>query len=276
MRAVNLIPDDLRRGGVGAPGRSGNGVYVFLGALAAMVVLFAGYVLAGNTVSSKKTELAEVQAKATQAQAQAAALKPYNDFAALSQSRSQTVASLAASRFDWDRAIRQTARVLPTGTQITGLKGTINPQVTVDGGETGDTQSLRAASSDPAIELGGCAGSQTEVAQVMSRLRLVDGVTRVTLAGSDKGDKVGAAAQPASAGGQTSSAAGTCASNRAKFGVVMFFAPLGGPANTPGSGARAQPIPAPPTSKDIPAGGGSGPAGPVQPGATSSVAEATP
>ena len=44
MRAVNLIPTDQQRGAGGAAGKSGGGAYIFLGALALLVVLAAGYV----------------------------------------------------------------------------------------------------------------------------------------------------------------------------------------------------------------------------------------
>ena len=44
MNAVNLLPPDLRRG-VGAPARSGIGVYVLLGMLCAAVLLAAGTAL---------------------------------------------------------------------------------------------------------------------------------------------------------------------------------------------------------------------------------------
>ena len=39
MRAVNLIPVEERRGGAGAPGRSGSGVYVLLGVLGALLAI---------------------------------------------------------------------------------------------------------------------------------------------------------------------------------------------------------------------------------------------
>jgi Tfp pilus assembly protein PilN len=265
MRAVNLIPAELRRGGVGSPGRSGNAVYVVLGALAALVVLAGAYVLAGNSLNSNQSKLAAVKAQSDRATAEAAALKPYSDFAALSQSRSQTVASLAASRFDWDRAIREMARVLPASAQIIALKGTVNPSVQVESGELGPTQQLRAASTDPAIELAGCATGQTEVAQIMSRLRLVDGVRRVSLSASDKGEQ-----NTAGTPGASAAASNGCSTNRAKFGLVMFFGPVGAPATTPGSGARTAPVPTPPTSGDV-GGGASGAAGATQP-----VAEAKP
>jgi Tfp pilus assembly protein PilN len=257
MRAVNLIPSELRRGGVGTPSRSGGAVYAVLGGLAVLVILVGAYVVAGNSVKSNRSQLAVVQAEQKSSEAEAASLKPYSDFATLAEDRTQTVSQLAASRFDWDKAMRQLARVLPASAQIQSLKGTVNPQVQLNdssGGGGGDsaTSAVRAASADPAIELSGCATSQIEVAQIISRLRLVDGVVRVTLVNSDKGaDATGSTGTAASS--NPSDPSQGCPTNRPAFGMVMFFAPAGGPANTPGSTARSAPVPSPPTSADLPA-----------------------
>ena len=54
---------------------------------------------------------------------------------------------------------------------------------------------LRGSIQAPAISLAGCAPSQPAVARMLSRLRAVDGVTRVSLSKSEKGRR--ARAQPA-------------------------------------------------------------------------------
>ena len=70
MRAVNLLPPDLRSGPKGpAPTvptgvkNSGAGAFVVLGVLAICVCALATYVLVGNTVKDRKAELAAATAK---------------------------------------------------------------------------------------------------------------------------------------------------------------------------------------------------------------------
>jgi Tfp pilus assembly protein PilN len=228
MRAVNLIPLEQRRGGAGMPGRSGAAVYVFLGALAALVVMVCAYVVVGNTVKDRRAELAQVTQDNTTAQAQAAALKPYADFASLRQTRLQTVDSLARSRFDWDRAMRQLARVLPADVWLTSLTGTVATGVSFGssgGGSGGDTASIRSALNVPAIELVGCVPTQADVARVMARLRQMEGVQRVSLAASEKNQN-SAGAGGDSAGGSGGSSDTDCrhgSPNFPKFAIVIFF-----------------------------------------------------
>jgi hypothetical protein len=83
----------------------------------------------------------------------------------------------------------------------------------------------------------GCAPSQTDVAQMMSRLRTVQGVTRVALSKSEK------PAQAATAG----SAVSACGKGTPpSFSVVVFFersAALAALAPTEASAAQTVPVP---------------------------------
>lgn len=238
MRAVNLIPNDQRRGGPGSPTRSGGAVYFALGGLAAAVVLVALSVLAGNGVNDKRAELSKLTGEAQAAQAEAASLKPYRDFAQLSATRTQTVSSLAATRFDWDGVLRQLARVLPENVSLTSVVGTMNSTVQLqDKSGSGGSSTIRSAKPDvPALEIVGCTESQAEVSHVMARLRLIDGVDRVTLSASEK------AQATASAGGATAGGSGgstDCrqgSSRYPQFELVVFFAPAASAA-APGSAA---------------------------------------
>ena len=238
MRAVNLLPPDQRRGGDG----SGVGTHVLLGVLAAVVVGVAAYVVTVNSVSSRRSELSRVAARATSSEQRAASLRPYRDFAALRQARVQTVASLAASRFDWERVMNQLSRALPADVWLTGLVGTVAPGVTIDGASsTGDTGSLRSADPSPAVEIVGCTSSQSEVSRVMARLRLLTGVTHVSLSSSQKSDNSSGAS---SGGGSGSANAGTSTDCRngqdrfPQFHLVVFFA---GPPATSGAASPATP-----------------------------------
>src|SRR4051795_3998427 len=188
MRAVNLLTPDLRsapkgKGSSGpaamdAPG--GIGAFVLLGALALVVAALAGYALSNNVVKDRKAQLADVSAKSDATVQKANALKPYADFQQLAQDRAGTVQALASARFDWEQTLRDISRAMPKEVFLSGLDGTVG------GGATGAGSSLRGAVQAPAIELKGCTKSQGAVADLMSSLRNVDGVTRVTLAKSDK------------------------------------------------------------------------------------------
>jgi len=190
MKAVNLLPHDLRSGAKGpAPAVSAGtedagrpGAFVVLGALALCVVALAGYVLTSNAVKDRQAKLAEVSARSEATARELAALKPYADFESVANARVQTVSDLATSRFDWEQALRDLSRAMPGDVTLSQLSGSVSTLT----GSGGGASPLRAALDVPAIELQGCTTGQTNVARLMARLRNVDGVTRVTLAKSDK------------------------------------------------------------------------------------------
>jgi Tfp pilus assembly protein PilN len=194
MRAVNLLTPDLRSApkGKGASGPSametpgGIGAIAVLGALALCVAALAGYVLANNIVKQREAELARVSTKADATRAEAAKLKPYVDFQDVAQQRAGTVQALASARFDWEQALRDLSRAMPEEVFLSSIDGSVG------GSATGGGSSLRGSISSPAIELKGCTKSQPAVASLMSRLRNVQGVTRVALAKSDKDGSAGA------------------------------------------------------------------------------------
>jgi Tfp pilus assembly protein PilN len=217
VRAVNLIPNDQRRGGGGGSGgRTGSAVYVVLGALGVLVLGMAIYVLTGNQVTQRQGEVAKANQETTTLEQQAAALKPYTQFATLSESRLQTVSSLADSRFNWERAMRDLARALPSDVWLTSLIGTVAPGVTLEGGGGGSTGSLRSAVKSPAIEMVGCTDSQSSVSRVMARLRTMRGVQRVSLASSEK-------AEGAGGGGANATDCRNGNSHFPQFQIVVFF-----------------------------------------------------
>jgi Tfp pilus assembly protein PilN len=227
MRAVNLIPAEDRRGGRGAG--SGLGSYIVLGVLALVVAASAAYTLANRSLSERRTELEAVQAQVQSAEAKAQQLSSYTSFAALRQKRTATVSSLAASRFDWSHALHEVARTIPSNAWITSLQGTVAPGVSVEGGSD---DPLRAAIPSPAIELVGCTVSQKDVSAVISSLRRIDGVQRVTLSSSEK-------LNAGSVGDTTSGSDGDCRHGNARyplFSMTLFFAtPTGAQSATQGT-----------------------------------------
>jgi Tfp pilus assembly protein PilN len=189
MKAVNLIPGDERRGGAGGAGRAGVAAYLVLGVLAAAVVMLTVHTLAGRQIDHKRAELATTKVKADRLEAEAKRLAAYANFSALRSKRLETVTSLAKSRFDWAGSLHEVARTIPHNTQLTSLLGTVAPGVSVDGGA--GTDPLRSSLPVPAFELKGCTSSQADVARMMSAMRRIEGVQRVSLSSSEKADTAG-------------------------------------------------------------------------------------
>lgn len=224
MRAVNLIPAESR-------GRSSRGpstgmqvpVYVLLGFLAAAVALVTVYVLTGNTISSRTAQLANLKTQVSQEQAEAARLGEFTKFSQLAQSRVETVRSIAAARFDWNSALSDLSKVVPANTTLESLTGTVVPGASSSGSGGSGSGSLRSDLSGPAFELTGCTANQDDVARLMSQLRLINSVTRVTFSNSQvSSSPAGSSATPGASGATTQ----TCANNAATFNLVVFFQPV--------------------------------------------------
>jgi type IV pilus assembly protein PilM len=184
----------------------------------AMVALLAAavvyLVVLSNQVSSGRERAGSLTGKIAAAEHQAAALKPYHDFADATIARRETVASVAGTRFNWDRTLRQLAKVGPDGVWLTSAKGTLAPTTQVDGGGSdGDTGGLRGALSAPALELAGCATRERSVPAYMDGLY---GLTGVTDVGFSRTETVGGTGSGLACG---DGASGT------RFSLVAYFKP---------------------------------------------------
>jgi Tfp pilus assembly protein PilN len=217
VKAVNLIPKDSRRGRGPGKGLWFSPSYAVLGVLVVALALMVMSVLTSNTISDRKAKLASVRAQLASQQAVAARLSKYVQFEQLAQTRLETVQGIASARFDWYRALSDLSKVVPANTTLASLTGTVAPGASVAGaGSGGNASGLRGDISVPAFELTGCTASQDDVARLMSRLRLINGVTRVTLGNAQRGSS--------SAG--SAGVSGTCAANGSTFDLVVFFSPL--------------------------------------------------
>jgi len=223
MRAVNLLTPELRSSqkSSGAPrpsamdAKGGMGAFIMLGALALIVAGVAGYVLSTNVLKQKQSELAAVSAKNEATVNRAAQLKPYADFQTLARERASTVQALASARFDWEQSLRDLSRALPSNVYLSSITGTVG----AGAGSGGSGSGLRGAiGTAPALELSGCTKSQPAVATLMSRLRNVQGVTRVSLSKSEKATDVAA-----SAGAGAGSVNPCGKGSPPNFEVVVFF-----------------------------------------------------
>jgi hypothetical protein len=230
MRAVNLIPED-QRGTVSAAGRSGGGAYAVLAVLGGLALMAFLYGVAAHDISSNKAKAAALSAKASRAEAAATQLAPYTSFIAVRESRLQAVSLLVGTRFDWAHSLHELGRVLPKGASISSIDGTVgssSASASASSKSAGTTATPASAPSSvasatpagtvPTLTLNGCATSQAEVALVLQRLRLMDGVGEVKLASSTK-----------SSGSGTASSPGSCGQNDPAFIANVSFQPLPSP-----------------------------------------------
>jgi Tfp pilus assembly protein PilN len=223
MRPVNLIPPEDRRGEK-APLRTGLVAYIVVAVLAVALVGVTLVVMIGNQIADRKAEKASLEDQVAQVQAEAQKLNTFVDFAALQEARQQTVASLATSRFDWERVLRELAIVIPQDVWLTNLAASSAPDASSSGSSTASSSSATADILGPSLDIQGCAGGHDAVARFLASLRDVDGVTRVVVMNSDRQGASGSGASgTSSTSGGTSG--GSCSSRSfvASFEVVAAF-----------------------------------------------------
>jgi Tfp pilus assembly protein PilN len=180
LRPVNLIPGEQRLQATGA--RSGS-AYVIVGVLAVLLGMVAFYVLTSNKVNQRKADAAEAKAQADQLEARAKSLGAFQTFSAIKETRLASVRTVADSRFDWERMMRELSRVIPEGSWLLS----VDASTTGAPGDTSTTSQSGTASGPPAAQLVGCAPRQSEVAKMMVRLRELHKVNDVKLTQSARG-----------------------------------------------------------------------------------------
>jgi hypothetical protein len=240
MRAVNLIPQDQRGGAKRGAGRSQGGAYAVLGVVGGLALLALVYGVAAHQVSSRKAKLVSVEAQAQQVQATASQLAPYTSFQSLREQRVSAVNQLVNSRFDWAHAFHEFGRVLPPEVSITSISGTIaspaapaaaasTANSTTGPSSSGGAQAASGATgaggtvasatppgSVPTFTLTGCAINQSSVALTLERLRLMDGVSNVSLQSSTK----------SVSGGASAGSSGACPASYPVFNAQIAFEAL--------------------------------------------------
>jgi Tfp pilus assembly protein PilN len=226
MKAVNLIPAEQREGAAVGAGRSEGGAYAVLALLAGVALLAVLYGMAKHDMTSRQAQVATLSKQAQSAQTAAAQLSSYTSFVSLRDQRTQAVDTLLGSRFDWAHAFHEFGRTVPAGVSFTSLQGTIGSD-TSSAAPTKSTSSASAAptsapvtsatppGSVPTFTLAGCALSQKVVARMLERLRLIDGVTEVSLQSST-------ASSSSSGGG----GGGGCTGHDPAFSATITFAAL--------------------------------------------------
>lgn len=234
MRPVNLIPPEDRRGDR-APLRAGALSYVLVGAAAAALVAVLAVVLTQNSITERENEVAELEVRRDAAQQKATALAPYAQFAALQEQRELTVSSLAQSRFDWERVLRELALVVPDGVTLEGLDAS-----TAGGTEAGETDVATDTPGVPSLAMSGCAPDHDVVAELVAALEDIDGITRVGLENSTKSGAGDAAAEGTTSGSTADGA--SCGTGATMFALTAVFDGVSAEAIAP----APEPTPAPP------------------------------
>jgi Tfp pilus assembly protein PilN len=168
--------------------------------------------LTSNQVNDRKAQAGEAKRDADQAEAEASRLGRFANFAQLAQTRKASVASLAQSRFDWERYLREVAHVLPAGTWLTGVDASTKPPA--------GTSASDAATPEGKLE--GCARRQADVAKLMVRLRQLHAVDDVTLEESSRGNSSGSSGSSSGSSGE-----GCGRYYTFKVATVFSLAPVG-------------------------------------------------
>jgi Tfp pilus assembly protein PilN len=243
MRAVNLIPAEHRSGASVGVGRSGGAAYAVMVVLGGFALLAFLYGRASHQISSGRAQAAALTAQAQRAQLETSRLAPYTSFIALREQRMNAVNELVDSRFDWAHIFHEFGRVLPAQVSVSSLTGSIGaatgaagaapapapapaPTASAPASTAGASPaasspaavtvtSATPAGSVPVFTLAGCATSQPAVALMLDRLRLMDGVSSVTLQSSTKSSSSGG-------GG----ASGGCAGGQPAYSVQVTFEAL--------------------------------------------------
>jgi Tfp pilus assembly protein PilN len=179
MKPVNLLPESQRRRRVESDGKS---AYVVLGVLAALVLMVGLYVVTANQVASRSAEAATAAAEADRLEAEVASLGAFGSFAQIKEARVASVRQLATERFDWERLMLELARVLPADGWLQ----------TAEASASGATDDGGATAAGPNATLSGCLPHQSDVADLMLRLRRMHRVEDVTLAESALEDELAA------------------------------------------------------------------------------------
>lgn len=213
MRPVDLIPVEERHG-QSAPLRTGPIAYILLGALVLVLVGVTALVLTDNQVAERKSELAQVKREDAAAQARAESLASYTQFAALHEQRVATIASLADSRFDWERVMRELALILPRNVWLVSLDANASGAA-ADGGA-----SAGGEVAGPSLAMTGCAAGQDAVAGFVTALKDIDGVTRVGVASSELADQGEGAGSVG--GGESGSSEGGSTDCRTRSFIAQF------------------------------------------------------
>lgn len=164
-----------------------------LAALAVVVLVGALYGYQRTVINSKKASLAKDQAALAEIKPKADAIKQAQ---ASSAARLSVISNVTSSRMNWDRALSDFARIVPTDSFLTTLSFDAPVQTSSIVAPVAVTPTTTSSSTDPAaattpatttpsgsstLTVAGNSPSTTSVARVMDRLALIPWLSNVSL-----------------------------------------------------------------------------------------------
>jgi Tfp pilus assembly protein PilN len=164
-----------------------------LAALAVVVLVGALYGYERTVVNSKKSALAKDQAALAEIKPKADAIKQAKASAA---ARLSVISNVSSSRMNWDRALNDFARIVPTDSFLTSLSFDAPVQTSSIVAPVAVTPTTTSSSTDPAdtttpamptpsgsstLTVAGMSPSTVAVARVMDRLALIPWLSNVSL-----------------------------------------------------------------------------------------------
>jgi Tfp pilus assembly protein PilN len=179
------------------------------------------YVLTANSITEKESQAEQARIEADQLEAQAATKNSFTDFAEIAQTRAASVASVASTRFDWERLMRELSRVMPEGSWLTSASASVTGATDAAATATTPADPATADAGAPSATLVGCTPKHSDVARMMVRLRQLHRVVDVELTQSSRADAEGATAAIDSCGRNTS------------FDLTLTFSPTSLVADAP-------------------------------------------
>jgi Tfp pilus assembly protein PilN len=185
VKPVSLIPQDQRKRRPSDSG--GKSAHIAIGVLAALLVMVVGYVLTSNTVTERQDKADAASAEAARLELQAGQKNSYTDFANIAMTRTQSVAQVAETRFDWERFMRELAHIMPDGSWLQSADASVSGDVGSPSGATPPAPGTPAP-SQPAANLVGCTPDQDDTAKLMARLGQLYRVEDVDLNESTAGE----------------------------------------------------------------------------------------
>jgi Tfp pilus assembly protein PilN len=223
MKPVNLVPQDQRRR---TPSEgSGKGAHAVLGILAVLLAMAVVYVLTANSITEKESQAEQARIEADQLEAQATTKDSFADFAEIAQTRAASVASVASTRFDWERLMRELSRVMPEGSWLTSASASVTGATDAASATApaapADPASAGAGAGGPSANLVGCTPKHSDVARMMVRLRQLHRVVDVELTQSSR------------EGAQDATAAIDGCGRNTSFDLTLTFSPTSPVADAP-------------------------------------------
>ena len=200
-----------------------------------------------NQIDSKQEQITAIASEADTAEAETGRLAAYTDFGALRDRRIATVTQLTGQRTNWAHQIGEIARVMPSNVWFSSLTGQDGSVVTATAPATPDADGAT-------IDLAGCTVGHRSVSSVMSAMRRIDRIKKVTLTSTEKGGSA------SGGGGGGGGGGGQCSSKKhtlVTFAMKLTFKPNEAPATgasgaqgatTPAAATGAQPAAPAPTS----------------------------